>query len=295
MQQAPFPENSWGSQAPGGYPPPPAGYGTPPPPPPPGYGGPPAGYPASAGGGIQFSVGDAFNWAWNKFTKNALSLIVPMLIYGVAMGVLVLVLWAITFFIGFGMIFGGAATTSDAYGSSSDASSGGAGLLGFFGTLFMTAFSGFFVMLAGFYVEGAFVSGCLDIADGKPVSIASFLRPPRHFGSVVVAALLTAVGWAIGTVACVLPGLIFLFFAMFTIPFVVDQALSPVDALKTSFRTVNRNLGTALLAFLVTFAIGLIGNALPFVGGLISIPVSLLIMTYTYRRLSGGQVVPMTP
>jgi uncharacterized membrane protein len=31
------------------------------------------------------------------------------------------------------------------------------------------------------------------------------------------------------------------------------------------------------------------------VGQFISIPVSLLILTYTFRRLSGGQVAPITP
>jgi uncharacterized membrane protein len=308
-----------GEQAPGGYPPPPpgyspqpqsSGYGSPPPPsygappqqpgygqppPPPGYGQPPqhpgygqppVGYAASPGGGIQFSAGDAFNWAWNNFTKNALALIVPMLIYGVAMAVLVIVMSFILPAIGLSML-GGASSTS---GDGSDAGAG----LGIFGFFIGMALFSFVFFLAGSYIQGAFISGGLDIADGRPVDISSFLRPPRNLGSVLVAGLLIALGTAIGYMLCFLPGIIFLFFSMFTIPFVIDRGLSPVDALKASFTTVNKNLGSALLAYLLVFVVAFIGNVL-IVGGLISIPVSLLIMTYTYRRLSGGQVVPSTP
>lgn len=270
-----------------GAPPPPPGYGQPPGyGPQPGYGQPPANYGQSAGGGIPFSAGDAFNWAWNKFTKNAVALIVPMLIYGVVMVVIAVVMYLILM----ALLFGGAAASSstDAYGNTTG---GGLGIVGFF--IGMGLF--FFVMfLAGSYIQGAFVSGCLDIADGKPVDIGSFLRPPRNLGGVLLAALLYSLGVGIGYALCILPGIVFAFFAMFTIPFVVDRGLQPVDAIKASFTTVNKNLGSALLAYLLVVVIAFIGN-LVIVGGIISIPVSMLIMTYTYRRLSGGQLVPMTP
>ena len=66
----------------GGYPPQQAGY-----PPPGGY--PPAGpgYP----GAQAFNVGEAFSWAWNKFSKNAAALIVPTLVYGVIISVIQLI------------------------------------------------------------------------------------------------------------------------------------------------------------------------------------------------------------
>jgi uncharacterized membrane protein len=64
--------------------------------------------------------------------------------------------------------------------------------------------------------------------------------------------------------------------------------------LKASFRTIKEHFGSALLAYLLVIAVGLVGQAVC-VGGLISIPVSLLILTYTFRRLSGGQLAPRTP
>ena len=64
-----------------GYPPPPQG-GYPPPSP---GGFPPAGGP---GFGQSYNVGDAFSWAWNKFSKNAGPLIVATLVYGLVVVVL---------------------------------------------------------------------------------------------------------------------------------------------------------------------------------------------------------------
>jgi uncharacterized membrane protein len=300
-----------------GAPPPPPSYGTPPPapdystpapggygalPPPPSYGQPPAGYAQYPGAGVPFfSAGDAFNWAWNKFTKNAAALIAPMLVYGVGLAVIAAALYSFLFAAVLASIFGGAETavdTSSGYTDPSTASDGaaaaGAGI-GAFGAVMATGLVTFILLLAVFYVQAAFVSGSLDIADGKPVGIGSFLRPPRHFGSVVIAALLVAIGTVVGSLLCILPGLIFAFFAAYTIPYVIDRDLSPVEALKASFGTIKQHFGSALLAYLVVLAVGLVGGLVVCVVQFISIPVSLLILTYTFRRLSGGQVAPITP
>jgi uncharacterized membrane protein len=307
----PPPPPSYGTPPPppppgyGTPPPPPPGYGTPPPPPP-GYGQPPAGYPQYPGAGVPFfSAGDAFNWAWNKFSKNAAALIISMVIYAVALFFLGLVLWLISTAMGLAVLSGDIAattSTSGGYGGYTDPSAAndaanaaatGAGI-GFVGTMLVTALLAFVFLVAVFYVQAAFVSGSLDIADGQPVSIGSFLRPPRNFGSVIIAALLIGIGTVVGSLLCVLPGLIFAFFAAYTIPYVIDRSLSPVEALKASFGTIKQHLGSALLAYLLVVAVGLVGQAVC-VGGLISIPVSLLILTYTFRRLSGGQLAPITP
>jgi len=317
----PSPSSYGAPPPPPGYsaPPPPPGYGTPPPapgygatapspsgygapPPPPGYAQPPAGYAQYPGTGVPFfSAGDAFNWAWNKFTKNAAALIVSMLIYGVALFFLGLVLWLIATTIGLAAIFGDVATTTSTTGgytdpsSASDSATVAAAGIGWFGTIVVTALLAFVFLVAAIYVQAAFVSGSLDIADGRPVDIGSFLRPPRNFVSVIIAALLVGIGIVVGSVLCVLPGLIFAFFAAYTIPYVIDRSLSPVDALKASFSTIKQHFGSALLAYLVVLAVQLVGYFVVCVGGFISIPVSLLILTYTFRRLSGGQLAPITP
>jgi uncharacterized membrane protein len=136
------------------------------------------------------------------------------------------------------------------------------------------------------------LSGCLDIADGKPVTIGSFFKP-RNLGGAILAALLVAIGTWIGLILCIIPGIVFGFLAMFAIPFVVDRSLSPVGSIKASIATVRSNVGGALLSWLVQIAAILVGEFLCLVGLLVGFPVALLVLTYTYRKLSGGQVVPL--
>jgi uncharacterized membrane protein len=148
------------------------------------------------------------------------------------------------------------------------------------------------MFVAGVYLYAGLLSGVLDIADGKPVSIGSFFKP-RNLGPVFLTAVLVAVGVSIGTVACIIPGLIFAFLAQFAIPFVVDRSLSPVDSIKASIATARSNVGSTFLSWLVQYAAVLVGELLCGVGLLVAFPVTLLIQVYTYRKLSGGQVVPV--
>jgi uncharacterized membrane protein len=146
--------------------------------------------------------------------------------------------------------------------------------------------------IVGAYLYAGLLAGALDIADGKPVSIGSFFKP-RNVGAVLLATLLVAIGTSIGFIACIIPGLIFLFLTWFTIPFVVDRSLSPVDSIKASIATARSNIGGALLSWLAQYALLLIGALLCGVGLIAAFPVALLIQVYTYRKLSGGQVVPV--
>ncbi len=225
-------------------------------------------------------MGDAFNWAWNKFSKNAAATIVPLLIY-----LLVIVVIGGVFF---AMAFSGQLPLGGGDSSNSDASTGAK-----VGLLVLLALIEVVLLLAGFYMQAAFLSGCLDIADGKPVTIGSFVKP-RNFGRVVLAALLITVGVIVGTVLCVIPKVIFGFLAYLTIPFVIDRSLSPLDALKASIATVRANVGGVLLSYLLQSAVVLVGELACGLGLIVAVPVASLIQVYTYRRLSGGRIVPLT-
>jgi uncharacterized membrane protein len=288
---------------PPGYGPPPPGYGPPPPgygPPPPGYGPPPPGYPPQPGypappgypppPGQQFNIGDAFTWAWNKFSKNVGPLILAALLYfliGVVLHGLVFVL------------LGGAnANTAGADGDYGASFTAGLDTTGFL-VLQIVAF------VFGIFVQAAFLSGALDLADGRPVTVGSFFRP-RNFGNVILAALLLALITGILNLPSLLSSFIFgllalvaiavfTFFALFTIAFATDRGLSPIDALKASFSTVRSNIGNTLLSLVVQVLIVLLGFLACGIGIIVAGPVALLIQVYTYRRLSGGSVSAPTP
>jgi uncharacterized membrane protein len=292
-----------------GSPPPPPGYGTPPPPPSydqpssggydqpssGGYGQPSSGgyppqqpgYGAPAGGGApggaapaQLNIGEAISWAWNKFTKNIAPLVVPIVIYVAIVGVL--------YGVGFGIAIatGNNSTYTDEYGyqhANSSFSVIGLAALG-------VAYIGIFAVLI--YMQASLISGSLDIADGKPVSIGTFFKP-RNVGPVIITGLLVGLGAAVGSVLCIIPGIIFGFVSLFALHFAIDRSLSPVDAIKASIALVRANLVPTLLAWLVAGAVAAVGELACGVGVFASIPVAILIQVYAYRKLSGGQVVPV--
>lgn len=273
---------------PPGYPPP--GPPPPPPGPPPGYAPPPAGYPPQPGyapGGPtapQFDVGDAVRWAWNKFSQNAATLIVPMLAYLVALVVFGLVAGVLP------MVFAQSTSTTytDPYGNTASKINFAYG-----GASYAVLMVGYLLLLfTAVYMHAALVSGCLDIADGKPVTIGTFFRP-RNLGAVFLTAILIGIGVFIGSILCIIPGIIFAFLAQFAIPFVVDRSLAPVESIKASIATTRSNIGGAVLSWLVQVAVAVIGELLCLIGSVVAFPIAQLIQIYTYRKLSGGQVVPL--
>jgi uncharacterized membrane protein len=268
----------------GGYPPPPtgAGYGQPQDPygqqP---YGAPqqpyaqqqPYGQPAGYGAPAPAGVGEAFNWGWTKFTQNVGPIVLAVLAY--------LAVIFVVSIIAFSLFAGGAAASTDAYGNLRP---GGGFVLGF-GTLVVLAI---YVLLTAFMQAGV-TRASLDVANGRRLEFASFFRF-ENLGAVVVAVLLVGAGTAVGTLLFVLPGLVFAFFAQFTLFFVLDKGLGAVDALKASFTLVNRNLGTVVLLFLAVYAANLVGAAVCGIGQLVTYPLGLLATTYIYRRLQNEPV-----
>ncbi|ODR03780.1 hypothetical protein AWC25_13735 [Mycobacterium sherrisii] len=222
----------------------------------------------------------AFGWAWNAFTRNAVTLIVPTAIYGVLFAA------ASTLnFLGQNMSTNFTKFDFTDYNFSMDFSPTGVAVigLGYVVSLVVTA-----------YAQAAFFAGCLDIADGRPVSIGSFFKP-RNLGMAFLAAFLVSVVTAIGYAACFLPGLLVGIFTQFTILFVVDRAQSAGRGFTSGVALVWSNFVAALLVWLVSVAAIVVGSLACGIGLLVTVPVAALIMTHVYRTLSGGQVAPAAP
>lgn len=296
---------------PGGYPPPPPGGGGYPPPPgggfspqdpggyqPPAQGGfppsggfppqggfppPQQGYPP-VGGPPGFSVGAAFSWAWNRFSKNAVPLIVAALVFGVVLIALQGIINVVQMLVSPGDT---SYVADDSGLSFSYAATGFAGILvsivGWFLSLLVTA-----------AIQSAFLGGIFDIANGQEVTVGSFFRP-RNIGNVIIAGLIVGVITTIGIFLCIVPGVIASVMLMFTTIAVLDRNLSPIDGIKSSFETSKNNIGPVVLTWLLCVAVVFVGAILCGVGLLVAIPLAALILVYTYRSLNGGYVAPALP
>lgn len=283
----PPPPGAYPPPPPGAYPPPPAGAYPPPPaggypPPPPAAGGyfpPPPGANRPA-----FSVGEGLGWAWHKFTKNAVPLVVASLIFGlalVALSAMHSLLMESVSPESFTSI-----DTGDGVIDTTSYSLTAGGIAVFFVAMLVQ------MVVAG-AIGSAYFAGLLDIADGREVSIGSFLKP-RNIVAVMIASLIVGVLSTIGLMLCIVPGLIVTIFAWFTTVGIVDRNLSPIDGIRASFDLVKRHFGQTLLFWLTTIAITVVGALLCGVGLLVAAPVAYLLQVYAYRKFSGGVVAPIT-
>ncbi len=275
---------------PSGYPPPPHQGGYPPPPQQGGYQQAPGGYPPAGppgyGGAQPYSVGEAFSWAWNKFTKNAAPLIIATLVYGL----IIVVLQVIVNLLQAAVSPGVSDYSSSGSGFSYSWSTTSMGL----GGILISIVGWFVLLIVGAAIQSGYISGVLDIANGQQVSVGSFFRP-RNIGQVIIAGLIVGVITTIGFFLCIIPGVIASIMLVFTIVALLDRNLSPVDAVKTSFELSKANFGNVFVTWLAMVATAFVGALLCGVGLIVAVPVAALILVYAWRRLSGGQVAPLTP
>jgi uncharacterized membrane protein len=274
-----------------GYPPPPQQGGYPPPPqggyPPPPAGGVPPGAPPGYGGygtTQQFDIGAGFSWAWNKFTNNAVPLIVATVIYGAIVGVLYAIIYGLAFALAPETV-----SSYDSYGGDYSYSTSAAFGIGSMLVLIVGGLALFVVIAA---IQSAYIGGVLDIANGQQVSIGSFFKP-RSIGNVILATLIMGVLASIGYVLCVIPGLAVAILTFFGVIAVIDRNVSAVDGLKASYEVVKANFVQVLLVWLATAAIATVGVVVCFVGLFVAVPVATLLQVYAWRRLSGGDVAAL--
>lgn len=235
-----------------------------------------------------FSVGEAFNWGWLKTFGNFGTIALAALGYLVVGALLYGLFWVIFMALGLGM--GSSSTASndphDLYAeqsSSALANSLSAGLVITL-VLYYVVF-----LIYTFMVQAGITRGALTIAAGRPLTFGTMFSFQR-IGTVIVAAILIAVLVSIGTVACIVPGLIIQFFSIFTIFFIVDKGMGPVAAIKASFAFVNRNVGSLVglyIGFYIAVILGLLACG---IGIIIAIPASILAQTFAYRTLQGQLV-----
>ena len=255
-----------------------------------GYGAPPPGSPPPApggygGGGLQpYSAGDAFSYGWGKFQQNVGQMIIATL----AIFVGAVVILGLGFFLITVVLAGSTDCSTDAFGyTTCDTTSG----LGFFGTMALMALTfGIFFIYAQ-VVGAGLIRASLNVTNGLPFRTADVFKFD-NLGPVIVASILVGLGVMIGSILCYIPGLIFGFFSSYTLYFLVDQNLAPVDAIKASFNFVNKNLGSTIIWYLLSLVIMFVGELLCGVGLLVAIPVVLVGTAYTYKKLNGAPVAP---
>ncbi len=281
-------------------PPPGGGYGAPPPAGPPGggfggpppgggYGGPPQGGPPGGGFGNQsdqWDVGSAVSYGWSKFQANTGQMIIAAL--AIFAGAVVIL--GAGFFLVFVVLSGDAECVrrDPDLGYCLEYSTGGAG---FFLTMVLMALTyGLFFIYAQ-VVGAGMIRASLNVTNGQPFRTADVFKFD-NLGPVLLTSIIVGVAVMVGMIACYVPGIIIAFLTSYSLYFVVDKNMAPVDAIKASYELVTKNFGSTIIWYLVSGVIITVGAFLCGVGLLVAIPVALVGTAYTYKKLTGQPVAP---
>lgn len=250
-----------------------------PPPPPPGeqhqYGGPP---PPPSG----YNLGDALGYGWTKFQANLSQFLAAALV----LLVVILALWAASF--GLTALLLAEPSMEIDRETGQLTSTGGSG---FVVTLLVGALLAglFFVVIQ--VVAAGLVRGSLGITEGRPFRAGELFRTER-LGPVIVLSLINGAAIFVGTMLCYLPGLVYGFISFFSLYFLIDKGLSPVESIKASFGLVKAHLADTLVWYIVGGIIASAGAIVCGVGMLVTVPLVLVATAYAYKTLTGQPVAP---
>lgn len=284
-------QSPYGNQPYGGQPGQPHGgqpskpYGTPPgagaPPPPPGAGGPPAyggGSMPPQFGGMQppYSPVDALTYGWRLFTKN----VGPFMIITAVMLVISAAISFGTNLATTGSLFGTGSTVDPVTGLPENY------LVHQLISLMASFVSGIISWVLGL----ALVRGALDVVDtGRTDLGAMFTRIP--WGQAIIAGIIVMIVTFVGTLMCILPGIVAAYLLYYTNMAVLDGA-SGVDGIVASFNFTTKNVGPTLLLALLAIVIVILSLCTLGLALLIAVPVLCIAAAYTWRVLQGRPVVP---
>ncbi len=149
----------------------------------------------------------------------------------------------------------------------------------------------FFLLNGVPLIQGALMA-CFEIYTMKKL-----MRRPAEFGDLfkgfnffiptLVAALLIGLFTFLGTLLCIIPGLVVAAMYKFTYLFIVDKRMDFWPAMQASHAVVKRDYAGFTL-FLILMALGnILGALCCIVGLLVSIPVTFAAITVAYKEIVG--------
>jgi uncharacterized membrane protein len=251
-----------------------------PPPPPPGPG-PGAPMPPQQ----PWDLGAALSYGWNKYVANVAQIIIAALVLVVGIAVIAIVG---ALLIGLLVSPGTAECSYDSSGAwrceTDDRTP-------FLVAMALNLLLGAVLFVVAQIVGAGLIRGALAITEGRPFEVAEVFRTDR-LGPVVVTSLILGAATFVGLLLCYVPGLVVAFLTSYSLYFVIDKGLAPVDAIRASVDLVRNNLGTTIVWFIVGGLIAAAGSLICGVGLLLTLPIVLIGTAYTYKTLTGQPVAP---
>jgi uncharacterized membrane protein len=149
----------------------------------------------------------------------------------------------------------------------------------------------FFLLNGVPFIQGALIAGfhiyTMKKIMGRPAEFGDLFKGFNFFIPTLVAALLIGVFTCIGTMLCIIPGLVVAAMYKFTYLFIVDKRMDFWPAMQASHAVVKNDYFGFTMFLLLAVLVNLLGALCCIVGLLVSIPVTVAAITVAYKELVG--------
>lgn len=149
--------------------------------------------------------------------------------------------------------------------------------------------------LPAMILMGGFYKAALKHIDGGVVAVADLFDINEFIGPLVVAGILVGIGTSIGTLLCIIPGIIAGGLWMFTQCLIVDQRSDGVVAMRTSWNALRSQWLMAGVFYLVILLLAFAGMLACGIGLLVTGPVAALSVGLLYRDFFPAGAQPAEP
>jgi uncharacterized membrane protein len=231
----------------------------------------------------RWDLGETLTYGWNKLQANIAQLVLAMLAVFVG-GLVTLGVAALLR----GVLLSPRQVVLDYSTGDIRTTQEGSGLLM---TLFVGALVTAFALVLLQVLAAGLVRGALGITEGREFKAADMLQTDRLVPVAVTSVIVGALVFA-GTLLCYLPGIVVGLLTSYSLYFVLDQDLSPTQAIRASVDLVKDNVGPTLAWYVVGGFAAMLGLLACGVGALLTVPLVLLGTAYTYKTLTGQPVAP---
>jgi uncharacterized membrane protein len=225
----------------------------------------------------QVRFGEWISEGWKMFTEQWKAWVINTLVYALICGTpMALVIGGFYVY-----LFSQISKPTNPYGQPPIAPEA---ILTFYGVFFLVGFLTLFV--AAFFTGGMHKSAMKQLRGGK-VELRDLFSGGNTYFPILIATILIILLTLVGSMLCVVPGLLVGGGLFFTLPLIVERKLGPVEAMKASFELTKKNIWMFTLFAFVVSLISQAGAYACYIGLLATIPLMFTITAVSYRDVFG--------
>jgi len=136
-------------------------------------------------------------------------------------------------------------------------------------------------MIAGFHIY------TMRKLENRPAELADLFKGFNFFVPTLVATILIGLLTALGTLACIIPGLVIAAMYKFTYLFIIDKRMDFWPAMQASHSIVKQDYFGFTMFLLALVGINLLGVLCCIIGIFVTIPITYVAITVAYHELVG--------